>query len=191
MADSFEKQLKQVQGKVFRVNIADPFERKRDGLLYYWNHANRLHSGALIISDAGGPQEVFALLAGLSMELLLKGIHRAFDKQAPHSHGLYDLSKEVGITVTPNDKVILDALSEHVLWASRYPTPTKPSLMFRAMRIFEKQRRGSGNLTNYYLPERDISRTNYDRLWERFATYYQQAREARIESAEFQPQISN
>jgi HEPN domain-containing protein len=184
MPASFEQRLGHVRGKIYRVNMADRFDQMRDGLLYYWNRAEQFHSGAQIIRGANGPFQPVALLAGLSIELLLKGIYRAFDEPIPHHHRLHDLCRDVGITVSDDDQIILEALSEHVYWASRYPVLTAPEVMPKAMAIFDKQRHESGDLGNLGISERDINQ-NYDRLWSLFATYYHQAREARIENAEF------
>src|SRR5271168_949935 len=112
MPTSFEQHLARVQGKIHRVNMSDRFERMHDGLLYYWNRAEQLHSGAKIISAGSGPLQVFFLLAGLSIELLLKGIQRAFDLPISPHHRLHDLSRDVGITINSDDQIILKALSE-------------------------------------------------------------------------------
>jgi hypothetical protein len=182
---SFDEQLAIVQGKIHHVSMIDQFARYRDGLMYYFNKSDELHRGAQIMHDANGPQDVFSLLAGLSLELLLKGIHRAFDKPIPRHHRLDDLCREVGIGINDDDRIILQALSEHVSWASKYPTPNKPEIMVKAMQVFEKQLRKSRNLSQYYIPEREINWGNYLRLWEGFATYFGKAREARPESVEF------
>jgi hypothetical protein len=135
--------------------------------------------------EAHGPRDVFALLAGLSIEVLLKGIHRALDNEIGFpTHRLHELCRHAGIKVSDDDRIILEALSEHVAWASRYPTPKKPEHMFSAKKVFDKQHRQSGNIFNYYISEREISWENYIRLWEFFAIHYHKAHEARPESAE-------
>ncbi len=77
----------------------------------------------------------------------------------------------------------MEALTEHVYWASRYTTPKNAEDMQKAAAIFDKQRRTSGKLSDLFIKERDIWE-DYSRLWELFSTYYHKAREARIESAE-------
>jgi HEPN domain-containing protein len=180
----FEEQLALVHGKINYVNMADDFARYRDGLLYYWNRAEELHLGAQIIHDAHGPHDVFVMLAGLSLEVLLKGIHRALDNEIRPTHRLDDLCRKAGISVSSDDQIILAALSEHVTWASRYPVPNKPEHLWSARKTFDKQLRRPGNIRDYYISEREISWANYERLWEFFAGYYHRAREARPESAE-------
>jgi HEPN domain-containing protein len=182
---SFDEQLSLVSGKVHYVNFANDYERFRDSLLSYWNRAEALHSGAQIINHANGPFEVFSLLAGLSIELVLKGIHRALDKDVPQHHRLHDLCSSVGIAVSANDRVILRSLSEQVYWASRYPVPKNPRDLAAAQELFDKQRRKSGNLRDYYIEEREINNNNYERLWNLLAGYYHKAQESRIESVVF------
>ena len=177
---SFDELLESVKGKIHAVNVADDFEHKRDGLLYYWNCAEPLFHSAKIIWNARGSSDVAAMLVGMSMELLLKGIHVAFDKTIPKTHYLHKLCNELGISVNQNDTIILQALSEKVIWASRYPTPNNAEQLFRATEIFDKQRRRSGNLANLDIERRALSRRNCERLWNTFADYYHKAREARL-----------
>lgn len=184
ISKSFDDQLSLVRGKIHRVNMASDFERFRDGLLYYWNRAEELNNGAEILSKANGPPAVFALLAGLSIEVVLKGIHRAFDMKIPQHHRLTDLCANVGIAIGADDQIVLKALSEHVYWASRYPVPTSEKDLIAAQEIFDQQRRKSGKLSEYYIKEREISSANYARLWTTLSNFYHRAREARIESAE-------
>jgi hypothetical protein len=66
---------------------------------------------------------VFALLAGLSIELQIKAIARLLDRKNQEHHHIADLSKDVGITLSSEHAALADALSEYVYWASRYPTP--------------------------------------------------------------------
>jgi hypothetical protein len=66
---------------------------------------------------------VFALLAGLSIELQIKAIGRLLDLENRNHHRIADLSKHVGITLSSENAAFADALSEYVYWASRYPTP--------------------------------------------------------------------
>jgi HEPN domain-containing protein len=184
MTASFNDQLARVNGAIHRVNMANDFERFRDGLLYYFNKAEALRDGARLVAAGGGPPEPFALLAGLSLEVLLKGIYRALDRNIPLHHRLHDLSHDLGIEVTADERVFLEALSEQVYWAARYPAPRNEEQMMRARAVFDQQRRRSGNLPDYYIVERHISPENYERLWEKFLCYYERARSARLESAE-------
>ncbi|MEK7245488.1 MAG: hypothetical protein AAB223_05670, partial [Pseudomonadota bacterium] len=170
--------------KVHRVNFANDFERFRSGLLYYWNCAEPLKESAQIIWNAKGSNNVAAMLIGMAIELLLKGTHVALDKNIPYIHDLCSLSKGIGVAVAGDDRIILQALSEQVTWAARYPTPTSESLWHRAAEIFGMQRRQSGTLANLIIESRDLSRENCERLWDVYADYYNRAQQVRIESVD-------
>jgi HEPN domain-containing protein len=184
MAPSFEELLAAVDGKIHVVDFSDDFERYRSGLLYYWNKAEPLHNAARVIWVDVLLHEVAIMLTGMSMELLLKGIHVAFDKEVPRHHKLDELCAGVGIALSNDDKVILKAISEHIIWAARYPAPTSARKMLEATEIFRKQRRKSGNAARHFIAVRDTSFENCERLWGAIATYYGRAQQARIESVE-------
>jgi HEPN domain-containing protein len=181
---SFDEQLEAVRATLHVVNASDDFERRHNSLLYYWNCAEPLFHSAKIIWNAHGPSSVATMLIGMSMELLLKGIHVAFDKTCQRTHDLHKLCSAVGIPVDENDDIMLQALSEHIYWASRYPAPNNAVRLFRATELFDKQRRRSGKLAHRDIAERTLSRENCERLWNVIAGHYHKAREARLESVE-------
>lgn len=99
-----------------------------------------LRAGGYPISfrlDAALPP-VFALLAGLSIELQIKAIARLLDLKNQEHHRIADLSKHVGITLSSEHAAFADALSEYVYWASRYPTPRNEAEFNKANYIFWK-----------------------------------------------------
>jgi HEPN domain-containing protein len=124
------------------------------------------------------------MLMGMSMELLLKGVHVAFNKASQKTHDLHKLCEAVGISVGENDDIILQALSENIYWASRYPTPNNADRLLLATELFDRQRRRSGKLAHRDIAERALSQENCERLWNVIAEHYHKAREARLESAE-------
>lgn len=138
---SFDEHLNLVKRKIHVVNVSDDFERKRNGLLYYWNCAERLFESAKIIWDAHGSSDIAAMLSGMSMEVLLKGIHVAFDKKFKKSHRLHELCTEIGISVSANDAIILRTLTEMICWSARYPAPSDGEKLFQSTAIFDKKRR--------------------------------------------------
>jgi HEPN domain-containing protein len=180
----FDDQLEAVRGKIHVVNVRDDFERRNKSLLYYWNCAEPLLQSAKIIWDAKGPSDIAAMLIGMSMELLLKGIHVAFDKDFQKIHDLLQLCRTIGISVGQDDAIILRALTETIYWASRYPAPSNWRRLVEATELFDQQRRQSGNLAKRDIEEREISRENCERLWDVFAYHYHRAREVRFESVE-------
>ena len=118
------------------------------------------------------------------MELLLKGIHLAFNMRSQKTHDLHKLCEVVGISMSESDDIILQALSDYIYWASRYPTPNNADRLFRATELFDKQRRKSGKLAHRDIAERALSQENCERLWNVIAEHYHKAREARLESVE-------
>lgn len=86
---------------------------------------------------------IYGMLAGLSLEVLLKGIwlsqHPGSVSRASHSihlpwrdghqldgHDLLGLTQLVGRECSPMEKDVLDKLSVCVRWAGRYPMANKP-----------------------------------------------------------------
>jgi hypothetical protein len=177
--ETFDVQLSKVANSIRPISVLSHFERTRDGLNYYANKATGLDAAALVLSES--KQDVkagFALLAGLALEVLLKGILRGLNPTVSEpiakvlkSHRLADLAACAGIEMSDDERVLLQALSEHVYWASRYPAPLNEESLTRAQEIFEKQRRGrlGGNLKlGDDVPERAISAETYGRLRKRF-----------------------
>jgi hypothetical protein len=104
---------------------------------------------------------VFELLAGLSIELQIKAIARLFDLENRRIHRLEDLSKQVGISLSRGHARLAAALTEHVRWASRYPTPASESEFYKAQRIM--------------IDGGPITLTSYESLWEVFRSAYREA----------------
>jgi hypothetical protein len=136
-----------------------------------------------MLAEANGPLQAFELLASMSIEPLLKGIRVAFDMQEAKHHRLNELRADVGIAVSADDEIILEAMNEVIYWRARYPAPAKAVDWPKALDIRRKQTRGGGSLANYYIKERAISPENYGRLWDLFESHYFKAIEARHESA--------
>lgn len=178
MARSFDEQLAAVAGKIHKVDFSDDFERYRGGLLYYWNKAEPLYEAAKLVWAGFALDSVAIMLTGMSMELLLKGIYVAFDKKVPQHHRIDELCTGLGITLSAEDRSILRAILEYVIWTARYTTPKDAIQMFHATELFDRRKRASGR--NAYLV---VKREDCDRLWEMVAIHYHRAREARPESA--------
>jgi hypothetical protein len=204
MADTFDEHLERVSGKIRRIK-SSRYNLQKEALLGYSNSADNLRSGALIIWNAYhegcvGPQSlgfeagfsfsvslppVFSLLCGLSIELLLKGTCKALELPAKKHHRLADLADDAGIVFSDDDRVILLSLTEYVYWAGRYPAPNDEKGWFAAEEIFSQQKRSGGSLADYSIQTREINRSNYDRLWKHFSSYFWKAKEAVLESVEF------
>ena len=171
--ETFDQKLAKVQGNIRHVNVANEFDKKANGLLYFWNKAERLNRGALVISQSDQMlNDIFALLSGLSLELLLKGVLLGLEIKYPTNHKLVQLCQLSGIPISEDERIILQALTEHVIWASKYPAPKHAKSLLSSSEIFSKQRQRSGNLSDLDIPERSISPENYGRIWLRFAAYF-------------------
>src|SRR5258708_766725 len=123
---SFEEQLAEVTGKVRHLNMWNDFDRYHDGLMYYWINAEQLRASAKAICDNyGNGRNVSLLLAGQSIELLLKGTILGLWDVFPHCHRLECLISTAGIVVNDRDHATSQLLTEYIVWAARYPTPRK------------------------------------------------------------------
>ena len=184
----FEKTLERETGKRRLFDVCDVFDRRQKGSSYYYNKASDLHAGALVLWDAcqspvgfmaPDPKaeqlglgkgfrldvalpSVFFLLAGLSIELLLKAIARVLGLENRNSHRTVDLSTNVGILLSHEHAGIAASLTEYVYWASRYPTPSKEDQYQKAQRIFYE----AGTIT---LPR-------YESLWGMLSAAYWRAK---------------
>jgi hypothetical protein len=100
------------------------YDRDHEALLYYWNNAEKLHESANILWDRQKlGNEIALMLAGLSIEVLLKGIILPLQDVFPHCHRLDCLIATAGISVSDQDHQTSRLLTEYIVWAARYPTP--------------------------------------------------------------------
>ena len=171
--------------------------------MYYYNCASDLHSGALVIWDAGKGKTasnarklglgegfslavslppVFRLLAGQSLESLLKAIAKILGRPDNHSHNLCNLCDHSGIRINEDQKAILDVLTECIRWNSRYPTPKNEREWEAAQKIFGKLRnQDATSLFTRNIPEREISLRNYKKIWGFLSEFYWEAKKVIIE----------
>jgi hypothetical protein len=189
MPEDFEDHLSKICGTVRRINSRTRYEMHRDALAPYYNKAEELHGDALIIWNAHKVENhpVFSFLAGLSLEVLIKGICKGLARPTKNIHRLVDLSASAGIRLNDDDVIILRAMTEYIYWAGRYTTPTTLRSWLDAEDLFSMQERPSGGILNMYIKERTIDLENYDRLWEMFGGYFWRVEESTYESVEFMP----
>lgn len=185
MADSFETQLARVTGTIHRVYIDDHHHRMQNGMLYYWNKADDLRKSTEILMANGAPRDNSSMLAGMATEVLLKGIACALDNPASNTHHLRKLADHVGIELTDDEKVLLDVMSEHIIWAGRYTAPKHETDWQKVWELQDKQRRKSGSLVDFENPSRTVAVGTFRQLWAKFASSFHQAHQSRFESAEF------
>src|SRR5258708_4430497 len=128
--------------------LSSRFLRSRKLGQYWYNHASDLRAGAFVLwhsfSDVKvskvingesiglGPwfslgaalPGVYKMLAGLSLELLLKACivkRDGDDSRVPTKHDLIELAKVAGFKPTPQEKNILKILSLYSVWLGKYP----------------------------------------------------------------------
>lgn len=100
--------------------MSSGFERYNENHVYYMNNANELCSGALKLFD-GGPVRVARMLAGFSLELLLKATSRVQKGNHKSTHDLEKLCQEVAFEVPAYLKKYLEMFTRHAVWEGRYP----------------------------------------------------------------------
>jgi hypothetical protein len=184
-AATFDQQLAKVAGTIHRVNMSDHHERMQAGLLYYSNKANDLRKSAEILIFYGAPRDNSSMLAGMSLEVLLKGIARALDNPAENTHNLIQLVEHIGIPITPDDKIVLEVMTEHILWAGRYTAPRRATDWLKVWELQAQQRSVSGSISDMENAARTIALGTFRRLFKKFSVYFDRARQSRYESAEF------
>jgi HEPN domain-containing protein len=152
------------------------------GLLYYFNKADTLRKSAEILMGHGETPEVSTMIAGMAMEVLLKGIIVGLDGARPKkTHNLNKLIDDVGIAVDDDERTLLEVMTEHVLWVGRYTTPLERKDWQRVYDIREKQKEGGSKWFDN--PSRTVDVGTFRRLWAKVANCFWQVKEARLESA--------
>ena len=96
------------------------------------------------------------MLGGLAIENLLKGLIAKADKISQEKgkpkfkeHGLVALAATAGVTLSDDELVLLQRLTEFVLWAGRYPASQKADVL----RIHTRKTAGSRTLTSMMIPK--------------------------------------
>lgn len=191
MKETFERKLDRVAGTVRRVIMDDPHRRYRDGLLYWSNKAQRLHDAALVLGGdpAGLHFEAFALLAGSSIEVLIKGMLIGLGEELPFTHNILDLTDKAGLALSDDDRAILSALTVYTTWYSRYPVAKNSKEMIQGREIVKAQYPSSGNLGKIVEMARSspvaVNEANYERLYGFFRDRFFDVQSSVRESASF------
>jgi hypothetical protein len=123
------------------------YERSKSLGMYWYNKASDLHGTAGLVwagmEDDQAPSTavrlglgkgfdfrvacwpVYLMLCGLALELLLKTAIVAKGAQPTKTHQLEVLWERVGLPLTAKEQGLLKILTESILWAGRYPVPTR------------------------------------------------------------------
>ena len=92
-----------------------------------------------LLSEAWSVSSIFMMLAGLSLENLIKGILISQDPSIVNGgkfnwgrkpHGLVSLFKQANVLVSSDEKMFLKRLEEFVAWVGRYPLPLATTPLF-------------------------------------------------------------
>lgn len=191
MTETFEEKLARVAGTIHRVAIDDPHRRYRDGLLYYSNKADKLHDAAIALGgDPFGKHfEAFALLAGFSLEVLIKGTLIGLRENVPMKHNLVTLSEAAGFTISDDDRAVLKALTVYTTWYSRYPAAKGSREMIEGMEVLRAPYPRAGNLQKIAEAVRTspvaVNTVNYERLYAFFHQRFFDVQSLVRESAEW------
>ncbi len=178
--ESFEDQLARVKGKIRHINMWNGYDRDHDALLYYWNNAEKLRKSANIVWDNQMlGREIGLMLAGLSIELLLKGTILALQDVFPHCHRLDCLIATAGISVSDRNHQTSRLLTEYIVWAARYPTPKDAEDWFL-------EETGGWPLSRAPEEVGVNQRGNYENLWSALAPYFWRVQKETFESAELE-----
>ena len=185
--------------------MRDIYSRREEVSTYYLNCACDLHAAALVVGHAienpnalpaarlglglGFSYEValsppFRMFAGLSIELILKAIAKALNRPELKTHDLVQLICHVGIDSNEDQKVILDLLTEAIVWGGRYPVPLRTNEWDKSKLSWSKTRiRTSSERFNITspLPSRWPSMENYSKIWELLHEHYWIAKNSKFE----------
>ncbi len=158
------------------------YERRGQSDLWWYNKAIDLRGGAAAIWDAKQKQEVFALNAGLSLELLLKAYWvfyttKDFKEVSSKGHNLIKIAQETDIfgLLDIHQKALLEIFSEYIYWVGKYPVARDEQQHNSSLKKLQKQfkREPFGSAYISQPNEKTIpSWENYDALWEIISSHY-------------------
>lgn len=137
------------------------YEQQKKESIYWFHKASDLRGGAAVLwasmksesrevatelglgsgfrMDVALPL-VYRMLCGMSLELLIKAIIVARGKEPETIHVLGKLATDAGIEgYTPEQRDLLQILTEAIFWDGRYPTPKKKAA-WEKLSVLEKAR---------------------------------------------------
>lgn len=149
----------------------------------WYKGALSFHESAIVLYEAKERItegfRVFIFNAALSIELILKGIITAKNKEIKHTHSIKVLAKDADIELNDNQICTLDLLTDIIMWLGRYPAPKTEEQWDKFHDTdFEKHiiRSKTGNTTRTMAhPERFPNLDNYMKIWEVCLTKYKES----------------
>lgn len=168
----------------------DPFQRRSRLYIYWFNSAKDLHAAATVLwysysgdNSSGEPYglgagfdlkaaipNVFALNAGLSLELLLKAcIVRKDGELKIFTHCLNKLATAADFTPNPTQTTFLYIFTRYIIWLGKYPIPKSREDDQKAANIINNpsnfiKKSPSGSSVRRK-PELKINLENYNKIW--------------------------
>lgn len=170
--------------------------RKRIGT-YWLNKSSDLHAAAAAlwysvdaeVSDpivarfglgsgfamAAAVPDVFRMLCGMSLELLLKAILVSKRLDVPHKHDLVALAESAAVPLDDRDRGLYAILTECVRWDGRYPV-SKTLDEFEDLAELEERLLtdviGTSGRLVFRQGNDALSWDGFDRLWKQAAVHY-------------------
>jgi len=138
--------------------------------------ASSFHAAATVLNDfqerIPSDSRPFVFNAALSLELLFKSVLAKENVEIPdgrEGHDLGLLCQKAGITLSANQALTLELMTEELIWFARYPTPKQAQRFDRFHDvILEKHmiRTHSGNVFRTMANRETFSDfENYTKLW--------------------------
>jgi hypothetical protein len=179
--------------------LLNRFQRSKKLGQYWYNHASDLRAGALVLwhsyddkkvtkvingeSIGLGPSfslkaalpGVYRMLAGLSLELLLKACivkRDGDDSNVPTKHDLIELANIAGFKPRLHEKNLLKIFSVYSVWLGKYPVPKKEKEFNDTWDFFNEAspKEKLGKFTVY--KPLVINKRKYRSLWNRIHHLY-------------------
>lgn len=111
---------------------------------------------------------VYAMLCGMSLELLYKAIVVAKGIEPnTKSHKLTELASNAGVSVTERQVALLEILSESIIWDGRYPVPKKQEYMQHLIELRNEYLYNKVPLGKLYIlsPNGALNWESFNKLW--------------------------
>jgi hypothetical protein len=112
---------------------------------------------------------VYLMLCGLALELLLKTIIVAQERNPGGHHKLGELWGNAGLSATSTQRGLLEILTQSVYWAGRYPAPTLEEHFDRLAELHYEYMWDSAPTANEGLRVRrrnaNLTWTSFNELW--------------------------
>ena len=121
------------------------------------------------------------MLCGLSLELLYKAIILETGGEPPATHNLHKLASSAKIVMDADDLELLDVLTDHIVWAGKYPVPKGDRMNWdRHVGLMQDALtdRRLGSSLNIRHPNKRLDWSGYRKLWINGFSRYEKVRDS-------------